>query len=199
MHDAFSNMKNLKEFIFVFCCLRAQSYDRKGGRTIKHLVFTARLSIGISTSLHLKTNSLRPHHSHPHSVTCYKTQTCEQISASSGTGINHFAPNPARYFQARTADSFNPKQNFTLSSLPSLTDSASPAENTRNITSKPPLTIPHIQQPRTPHTPLPQSILAERTQKQKTKRCQHQPPPPPAPPPPPPPTPASNPPAGQLP
>ena len=35
MHDAFSNMKNLKEFIFMLCCLRAQSHGCQVGSTIK--------------------------------------------------------------------------------------------------------------------------------------------------------------------
>ena len=43
MHNAFSNMKNLNEFIFMLCCLRAQSHDCRAVRTIKTLVFTERL------------------------------------------------------------------------------------------------------------------------------------------------------------
>lgn len=43
MHDAFSNMKNLYEFILMLCCLRAQSHDCEAVSTIKTLVFTKRL------------------------------------------------------------------------------------------------------------------------------------------------------------
>ena len=43
MHNAFSNMKNLNEFIFLLYCLRAQSHDCQAVRTIKTLVFTERL------------------------------------------------------------------------------------------------------------------------------------------------------------